>query len=529
MCKFRSLRRHMRRIVQPFAAESLRLPELPALARIIASMIHHRPRVAAACVTALFAAASTLAPVSAYCAQDLPDLGDYAQSMLTPAQERKVGEQALREIRASGAYLNDPEVNAYLGELGYRLVAASPDPKQEFEFFAINDPAVNAFALPGGYIGVHTGLLLLTQSESELASVLAHEIAHVTQRHIARMLAGQQRSMWLSIAAMAAAILASKASGGNVSQAAMASAQALQIQNQLDYTREHEREADRIGFQILDRAGFEVQSMPVLFERLQRASRFSDSNAPSYLRSHPITYERIAEAQDRSQDKPYRQVRDGLDFHLVRALVRSYQGTAKDAVAYFDDAIAARKFNSEPAVHYGLVASLLRGEDFARAQRELDSLEKLAPRNPMFDALAGQLLMQSGKLDQAVRRYEQALARFPAHKQLVYDYPEALLKANRPADAARFLETQLQRYPRDGLLHQSAAKAYAALGKRLKQHQHQGEFYAWQGNLKAAADQFELATKAGDGDFYQASAVESRLRVIKAEIAEAQKTLQANR
>jgi predicted Zn-dependent protease len=458
-------------------------------------------------------------------AQALPDLGDVAQSLLSPAQERRLGEQIMREIRASGAYLNDPEVNAYLNELGYRLVAASPDPRQDFEFFAINDGAVNAFALPGGFIGVHTGLILLTQSESELASVIAHEIAHVTQRHIARMLAGQEKSIWISLAALAAAIIAARAGQSQAAQAAIATSQALQIQNQLDYTREHEREADRIGLQILDKAAFDVRGMPAMFERLQRASRFVESNAPSYLRTHPVTYERIAEAQDRIHDKPYKQVRDSLDFQLVRALVRSYQGTPREAVAFFEDALAERKYSSEEAARYGLVASLLRAQDFPRATAELKTLERVSGKDPMVEAMAGQVLLQSGRLDVAIARYEDALKVFPSHKQLVYDYPDALLKARRPAEAVKYVDAQLLRYPSDATLHRLAARAYAEVGNRFQQHRHLGEYYAWAGNLGAAIDQLDLAVKAGDGDFYQLSAVETRLRSLRRDQAELQKTL----
>lgn len=480
-------------------------------------------------LTSALVFALALAPVRLAHAQTLPDLGDAAQAILSPQQERRIGEQALREMRSSGAYLNDPEVNAYLNELGNRLVAASSEARQEFEFFAVNDNGINAFALPGGFVGVHTGLLLLAQSESELAAVLAHEIAHVTQHHIARMLAGQQRSMLLSLAALAGALLAARSGNSQATQAAIASAQGLSIQSQLDFTREHEREADRIGFQILEKSGFEVQAMPVLLERLQRAIRFADGNAPTYLRTHPITAERIADTQARAQGKPYRQVSDSADFHYVRALLRSYQGSAREAVAYFDGALAERKFNNEAATRYGLVASLLRAEEFERGQKELARLESLTTRHPMVEAMAGQMLLQSKQPDKAISRYQSALAAFPGHRQLVYDYPDALLRAGKVTEAVRFVESQLARRADDGILHQWAAKSYAAAGRRLKQHHHQGEFYAWQGNLRGAIDQLDLAIKAGDGDFYQISAVESRLRTMRKELAEQQKSVASAR
>jgi hypothetical protein len=179
--------------------------------------------------------------ISAAAAQSLPDLGDESQALYSPAQERKLGESVVRQIRAAGAYLEDPEVNDYLNQLGQRLVLAVPDNKQDFEFFAVADPSINAFALPGGYVGVNTGLILLTQTESELASVLAHEITHVTQHHFTRAMAGQQRSLLYSIAALAVAIAAARSGGSSAAQAtnaAIASAQAISIQSQLNYTRE---------------------------------------------------------------------------------------------------------------------------------------------------------------------------------------------------------------------------------------------------------------------------------------------------
>ncbi len=455
----------------------------------------------------------------------LPDLGDESQALYSPAQERRLGESVVRQIRAAGAYLDDPEVNDYLNDIGHRLLAAKPDSPWDFQFFAVADPGINAFALPGGFVGVNMGLILMTQNESELASVLGHEITHVTQHHFTRAMAGQQRSMLYTLAALAVAVAAASsksAAAGQASNAAIASAQAIAIQSQLNYTRENEYEADRIGFQRMAIAGFDTTAMATMFQRLLKSTRFSDSNAPSYLRTHPITTERIADAQARAEKEPYRQVPDSLDFQMVRALLRSYQGTPREAVVYFDSAIAEHKYNSEVAERYGLVASLLRAGDLKRAKVELAALEKIAPPHPMIEAIAGHVFMEAGDLDVAIARFGAALTRYPNKMQLVYDYPEALLKAKRPGEAAAFVDRELARFPEDGRLHLIAAQAYAELGKKMQEHRHQGEYYAWQGNLKAAVFQLELASKAGDGDFYQASVVETRLRTLRRELAEQQ-------
>ncbi|HEY7787742.1 MAG TPA: M48 family metalloprotease [Casimicrobiaceae bacterium] len=455
--------------------------------------------------------------------QHLPDLGDVTQTDFSPAQERKLGETIVRQLRANGSYIDDPEVNDYLQELGHRLIAASTDVKQDFEFFGVPDSQINAFALPGGFIGVNTGLILLAQTESELASVLAHEISHVTQHHIARALAGQKDSMLMSLAGLALAILAARGGGnssGDAAAGAIAATQALTIQHQINFTRENEYEADRLGFQRLDAAGFDVTAMATFMQRLQTAMRFTEGNVPAYLLDHPVTYERIAEAKARAYGHPYRQVVDSLDFHLVRALIRSYQGEPREAVKWFDDAIAEHKYNNAIAAQYGLVASLLRTTDYARAKKELAKLEKTAPQHPMIDAIAGHVMLESGDVNGAIKRFQAGVARYPNKMQLVYDYPDALLKAGRNADAARFVEQQLTRFPGDGPLQLIAARAYAAQNKEMLAHRHQAEYYAWQGNFKGAIDQLEIASKATDGDFYQASVIDARLRALRREVAD---------
>ncbi len=456
----------------------------------------------------------------------LPELGDSATVGFSPAQERKLGETALKQIRASGGYLNDPEVNDYLNELGARLVAARNDPRYEFTFFAVPDASINAFAIPGGFIGVNTGLILLAQNESELASVLAHEITHVTQNHMARLVESQKNNLWMSLAALAVAIVAARSdskSGNDAAGAAITSAQALAMQNALNFTRENEQEADRVGFQRLELAGFDVNAAATLMERLQKATRFADGTMPSYLRTHPVTYERIAEARARASNAPYRQVADSLDFQMVRALLRSYVGTPGEAVAWFDGAIAERKYNSEVAVRYGLVAALLRDGDIPRSRQALAELEKIAPPHPMIEAIAGRVLLEASNADRAVARLESALARYPNKMQLVYDYPDALIRAGKPRQAAAFAEAQLQRFPADGPLHEIAAKAYAATNQPMKQHRHLGEYYAWLGNYKLAIDQLELAAKSPDANFYESSVVETRLRALRKEQADQQK------
>ena len=455
-------------------------------------------------------------------AQSLPDLGDTSQALFSPAIERRLGESIMERVRSDRSYLDDPVGTDYLNGLGNRLAGASPDTRQSFDFFLMQDSSVNAFALPGGFIGVHTGLILTAQTESELAGVLAHEVAHVTQRHIARMIAAQERNSLLTLAAMAIGILAAR-SNSQAAQAVVSGSQAAAIQGALDFSRENEREADRVGVQILEKAGFDVRAMPVFMERLQRATRLYDTSAPAYLMTHPVTTERIADLQNRTETIAYKQISDNVDFQFMRARMRAYAEDPRQAVVFFDDGLKERRYINEAATRYGLVLALMRVKDYARARRELAVLEPLAPGNAPVAVVKGQLLTATGDSAASLRHYAAAVTAHPGYRALIYDYAEGLI-ANRQADQAlRVLEQQLARAPSDARIYALQAKCYASLGKRLLQHQALAESYLRRGYYGAAMEQLQLALRAGDGDFYQLSATEARLRELRARLKEVEK------
>jgi predicted Zn-dependent protease len=449
----------------------------------------------------------------------LPDLGDISQAALTPFQERQIGQQSMMQIRAGKQYLDDAEINDYLNQLGGKLVENSPEPSLDFEFFAVNDYSVNAFALPGGFIGVNAGLILVTQTESELASVLAHEISHVTQHHLARMIEAERGNGLISMAAIAVAILAAR-TNPQASEATIASVQAGNIQQQLNFTRSYEEEADRIGLQLLQKSGFNTHAMPEFLQRLQKATRLLDGNAPNYMRTHPITSDRIAEIENRVHDQPYRLIPDSLDFQLVRTKLIAAQKTAADAIAYFSDALGEQNFGNPIAQRYGLVRALLRNNEIERANREFSLLRKQADANPvyrndpMIATLEGQVLCAGKNYSAALAFYRNAVQNFPQHRTLIYDYTDLLLQKNQTETAIKLLTDQLARHPRDTTLYDLQARAYAMQGNALEQHKAQAYSYAWQGNLYAAIEQLEMAKKAG-GSFYQLSTIESDLRELR--------------
>ena len=450
----------------------------------------------------------------------LPDLGDSSASVLSPQLERKLGESVMRDIRLNEPnFVDDPEINEYLNALGYKLLSAIPGARLDFDFFAVREPSINAFALPGGFVGVHTGLLTAADTESEVASVLAHEITHVTQHHIARLFGAQKQMQLPAMIAMAAAILAARSRPDVASGVAMA-AQGAAISGQLGYSRDFEREADRIGFQALQSAGFDVRAMPAFFEKLQRFTRISDDgSAPGYLRSHPLTADRVADAQNRAQNAPYHQHADSLQFHLVRAKLRAESTEPREAVAFFKSVLADRRFANETAAHYGLAIALLRSRQNPEAKAETAKLRAGAVQDPMIDALAGRVLLAAGDGPSALALIGEARGKYPYYRPLVYSHVGALLDSNRAADAMTLLSEQVRLYPQNPQLLGMQAKAYAALGKRLLQHQVQAEVYFLQGSLPAAVEQLQMAQNAGDGNFYELSAVEARLKEVRARLA----------
>jgi predicted Zn-dependent protease len=453
--------------------------------------------------------------------QGLPDLGGTGEATLTPQVERRIGESIVREIRfRDPTYIDDPEIADYLGGLGARLTQGGSGARHDFEFFAMRDHAINAFALPGGFVGVHTGLLNAAETESELAAVLAHEIAHVTQRHIARMFGREQQMQMPMLVALAAAILLSR-SRPDLAAGAVVGAQAGAVQAQLAYTRDFEREADRTGLQALEAGGFDVRAMASFFEKMQRSMRVSDDGTmPGYLRTHPLNVERIADAQNKAAALPYRQHLDSPEFQLVRAKLRAEAGEARDAVTQFQDAVRERRYVSEVAARYGLASALLRARRPQEADAEVAHLRAAGAAGPMIDTLAARAKLALGEPRAAAALLAEARLRHPHSRPLLYAHAGALQEARRDAEAQATLVEALRLYPRDHRLHALQAKAYAALGKRLLQHQSQAEVYALQGSLPAAIEQLQLARGAGDGDFYQHSVVDARLKELRAQHAQ---------
>ena len=492
-------------------------------------LMMQRPRARPRFLALLLATTLVAAPLPA---QNLPNLGDSARAELSPVMERRLGERIMSDLRRDRDFLDDPPLKEYLNTLGASLVGARPDAREkrvdavvDFDFFAVRDPMLNAFAMPGGFIGVHTGLILAAQNESELASVLAHEIGHVTQRHIARMLGSQRQDSLIPLAAVLLAVLAARSSP-DLASAAMAGGQGLAIQRQLNFSREAEREADRIGLQILRDGGFDTAGMLAFFGRLQASSRSYTDTAPAYLRTHPLTTERMADIQARISNDRYRQVPNSADFELMRARARvlqdpSAEGLSK-AVQYFDAQLEQRNAGKMQAARYGLSIVALRQGNPKRAQVLLDQAQRQqgTASNAALASHGIDIAIAERRADDALALAAQAHQRFVLSRGIASQYADTLLLAGRNDEAVRYLRDQSQLYRQEPGLHEKLARAYAAQGKQALQHLALAQSYALSGSVPAALDQLAIARRAPDASFYDQSVIDARERELRAQRVE---------
>ncbi len=515
-----------------------RLSLLPAASAFFKLRLVNRPLLRAIA----FAVATTLAvpPVvlhPAAAANELPTLGEAGADDLSPANERKLGEEIMREVVSDPQYLPDPDTVEYLNKLGYQLVAASKARYMDFTFFCVKDPMINAFALPGGFIGVHSGLILIAQTESELAAVIGHEIGHVEQRHIARMLTKQKESTAIAIGALLLALLAARSnssSAGDLTQAAILGGQAAAIQQQLNFSRDAEREADRVGFQTLVGAGFDATAMATFFGRMQQSTRIYESAAPAYLRTHPLDTERMADIQARVREVRVKQRPDSLDFQLVRSRLRVLQDDSvqglRDARGVFSGQLANRATPSDIAAYYGLgYANLRLGENTLALENVLAARKRAGTGTAMIEKLYAQARFAAARTqqdrDDAVQFAKDSTTRFPISRLIGLNYVDLLQKSNRNDEVITYLRDQLSVPKSDPKYYELLARSYAALNKKTLQHQATGELYAMMGATPAAIEQFQMARKAADADFYVLSEVDARLRQLTQQLKEQREEL----
>ena len=455
----------------------------------------------------------------------LPDMGASAGNLMTPAQERRLGRQFMRSVRASAKVVDDPLESEYIQDLGNRLVSHYPATGKQFTFFLVDDPQINAFAGPGGYIGVHTGLVLASETESELASVVAHEIAHVTQNHLFRAfdefsrLAGPAALLTLGAALLGATV------SGDAAVAAIAGIQAGMAQAQLNFTRANEEEADREGIKILAQANYDPRAMPVFFGRMAQATRLYETNLPEFLRTHPVTSNRIADAMGRAEAYPYTQPIPDPRYYLLRARLRlgSFKNPA-DAVVNFRQALEEGRYRDQDAQRYGYALALIRAGDYPEAQKQLDQLLRKQPASIPYLLAQAELQRARGESARAIATLEAVLELYPSNYALTMEYASLQQKYGDPAKAYALLSQLHQQRPDDTAILEPLARSAAATGAAGEAYQYQAEWYYLHGQLEAAVRQLEIALNQPDLDYYRNARLAARLQEYRAELAELKKS-----
>ena len=483
---------------------------------------------------ALFLGATACLPAVAQ--PSLPTLGD--GSALTTGEERRLGDRIIRELYRDPDYIDDPVLMEYVQGLWQALLAAarargelSPELDERFAWEVLlgRDRTVNAFALPGGYLGVHLGLIGVVTTRDELASVLAHELSHVTQRHISRLMAQQSKQTPLLLGAMVLAALAASKNPG-ATQAMVVGGQALAIQNQLNFSRDMEREADRIGYGLMEPSGFAPQGFVSMFDKLQQANRLNDNGSWPYLRSHPLTTQRMADMQSRLPPKGATALpTPTLEHALVAARARVLSNPGVDVLRQWIAEPQSTGFAAQPAPRraaalYAAALGSSQLRDFATArtaQARLDEAVRAdAAALRQSQRLAAEIELAAGQPEAALQRLPQGAGR----PELVLR-AQALLRVGRATEVTSALQTWVANHPHDATAWQLLASAWQAQGQPLRAVRAEAESHAARYDYAAAVDRFkagqDLARKSGSAaDYIEASIIDTRLRAMESLLKE---------
>ncbi|MDX1515133.1 MAG: M48 family metalloprotease, partial [Gammaproteobacteria bacterium] len=412
----------------------------------------------------------------------------------------------------------DAEVEQFIQSIGYRIVSASDEQNVGFTFFVVADGEINAFAAPGGYIGVNSGLILASETESELAAVLAHEIAHVTQRHIARAVALADRSNIPALAGILAAILIGT-QNPQAGQAAAAAVVGTTVQKRIDFTRANEQEADRVGMQMLEKSGYDPRAMPAFFEKMQSSARYY-RKPPEFLATHPVTTSRIADALGRAEKFPYRHSEDSLDYLFVRAKLRVLtEESPGKAIEYFRSELSNADKRDLSARSYGLALALDKAGLHKEANEILRELVKSYPSHVALRAALADNELRSGDPQEGLNLYAEGYRLFPDNKILVRGYTSALIRTGQSARALEIIENYARVRPLDAPLYRIQAEAFEKSGKPAESHMALAEHYYRMGQLGGAIHQLKLASSVSGDDFYRNSRIEARLKDLEEEQA----------
>lgn len=428
----------------------------------------------------------------------LPEIGVVASDAISLDKEMIVGDAVMRQMRGQSPVISDPVLDEYLQDVGNRLVVHADNAKFPFEFFWVNNDAINAFAFFGGHIGVHTGLMRRAKNESELASVLAHEISHVTQRHIARRMQAQRRSSPLALASLIGGVLIAMANP-EAGIAAMQAGSAASAQLQIDYTRTNEQEADRIGIAMLARAGFDPNAAASFFSTMAEEYRMV-SRPPARLLTHPLTETRIADARNRAGDYPRRYLPINKQFELAKARIKArYSFKADYAMEYFEAAVNQDVQRSKEASLYGLALAYMRNEQIDKAKKVMDKLIAGDGDNLFYLDAMTDIYISLGQPLKAVEILTPHVQHNPRNQVLALNQANAYISAQKYDDAISLLKDFLLVRKDYQIAHQLMSEAYQKAKQFSQMHQSKAEVYALYGAYNRAVDELQYAYNfAGD-------------------------------
>lgn len=457
-----------------------------------------------------------IAPVTAD--TSLPDIGNPVDQVLSPQDEALIGRDMFAQARQRLDLNEDPEISGYIDRLGQSLAnEVQSTPVNGYTFFVVMDRRINAFAAPGGYIGINSGLLLQAETESQLAGVMAHEIAHVDQRHIARALAAGAQNQYKAVAAIVAGLLL----GGQVGQAAIATGIASEAQRQINYTRSNEYEADRIGIRVLANAGYQPQGMSGFFEILRRESGTAAEAVPEYLRTHPLSANRIAEASARAEQMGDSSAlrEDSLEFHLMQARLQVLGARDRNELysRWIDDPLPENA-PARAARRYGLA---LLERRLGRPQEAIERLRQLIGQRPddlHYNLALAAALADAGRLDEALQSWEHAAALYPQRFPVAVDGAELLRRSNQPGRAMDLLTEYIRASDAPNPdAWRALAEAAEAADRPVRSHEALGEYYARTDRFDHAIQQFRIALDAATPNSAEALRLQSRLEQVRDE------------
>lgn len=445
----------------------------------------------------------------------LPELGDSSSATFSNQQEYELGRAWLKMFRSQVRTVSDPLLQDYMEYLIYKLASNSPLKDRRLEVVVIDNPTINAFAVPGGVVGVHNGALLYADNEAQLASILGHELAHLSQRHFARGVEQQQQSMLPMMAGMLGALVLAATARGDAGMAAMAATQAAAQQNQLRFSRENEQEADRVGMETLEKADYDPNAFASMFENMLAANRFAGRNPPEFLLTHPLTESRVSDARNRARDYPRKVYVDNLDYQLMRARVEVQLASSNsDALKKFKARLKDSTRNVE-ADRYGMALAYLQAGRFAEAREQLGPLLQKDPRRLAYVVTDADIDIAAGDSERAVTKLQAQLRVNPGNYPLSMAYADALIKSNQPQLAETVLEELAKSRSTDPDVWYQLAETHGLAGNILGVHQARAEYFVLNGVLDKAEQQLNYALKLVKNDDITTAKINERIRQIK--------------